>query len=204
MPESVNATGVELRKRQTRRALSRHARRLTIEHGLSGFTIEQVCELAGVSRRTFFNYFPSKEDAVVGGAEEIDPSILDTFMRARPEGITGISPTLADDLIALAIDAIGEFGDFDEFDDPRLVIAREPQLLDRFIGAGEEAERELAVLIQNREGLGADDPAVAMMVGLFTTLVWRTAYRFFQPDNQTPLAELLAESLETARTLFTQ
>ncbi|QIM18648.1 TetR family transcriptional regulator [Leucobacter coleopterorum] len=204
MPESAKTTGVELRKRQTRRALTRHARRLTIEHGLSGFTVEQVCELAGVSRRTFFNYFPSKEDAVVGSAEEIDPTIVKTFMQARPKGITGISPALADDLITLAIEAIGEFGDFDEFDDPRLVIAREPQLLDRFIGAGEEAERELATLIQTREGLAADNPAVAIMVGLFTTLVWRTAYRFFQPDNKTPLAELLAESLETARTLFTK
>lgn len=204
MPESVNATGVELRKRQTRRALTRHARRLTIEHGLGGFTVEQVCELTGVSRRTFFNYFPSKEDAVVGGAEEVDPAILEAFMRARPEGIVGISPTLVDDLIALTLDAIGEFDEFDEFDDPRLVVAREPQLLNRFIGAGEEAERGLANLIQEREGLEADDPAVATMVGLFTTLVWRTAHRFFQPNNQTPLAELLSDSLATARTLFTQ
>lgn len=204
MPESVNTTGVELRKRQTRRALTRHARRLTIEHGLSGFTVEQVCELAGVSRRTFFNYFPGKEDAVVGGAEEIDPTILETFMSARPEGITGISPTLADDLIALALNAIGEFDDFDEFDDPRLVVAREPQLLNRFIGAGEEAERELSALIQKREGLEAGDPAITTVVGLFTTLVWRTAHRYFQPNNQTPLAELLNESLATARTLFTQ
>ncbi len=35
-------------------------------YGLNGFTIEQLCEDVGVSRRTFFNYFPSKEDAIIG------------------------------------------------------------------------------------------------------------------------------------------
>lgn len=39
---------------------------LTIERGLDEATIDAISDRAGVSRRTFFNYFPSKEDAVLG------------------------------------------------------------------------------------------------------------------------------------------
>ncbi|MFL4475392.1 TetR/AcrR family transcriptional regulator [Paeniglutamicibacter sp. MACA_103] len=39
---------------------------LVMEKGLSATTIDAVAEAAGVSRRSFFNYFPTKEDAVLG------------------------------------------------------------------------------------------------------------------------------------------
>ncbi|MGC0239677.1 hypothetical protein [Arthrobacter sp. SD76] len=32
-----------------------------------------MCEAAGISRRTFFNYFPTKEDAIIGHAEDDIP-----------------------------------------------------------------------------------------------------------------------------------
>ena len=59
--------GLRERKRAaTRTAITAVARSLTAEHGLNGFTVEEVCEAAGISRRTFFNYFQSKEDAIIG------------------------------------------------------------------------------------------------------------------------------------------
>jgi AcrR family transcriptional regulator len=38
---------------------------LVLRHGLAGATVDAIAEQAGVSRRTFFNYFPTKEDAVL-------------------------------------------------------------------------------------------------------------------------------------------
>ena len=159
MNDSASTSGIEQRKRRTRRALTKHARRLTIDHGLHGFTVEQVCELAGVSRRTFFNYFASKEEAIVGPPDGSHHEAFDAFRAARPGGATGLSASLVDDLVALAVELIGEFDDVDEFDDPRLVIAREPQLLGAFIGAGATADREFAELVGEREGLPAGGPA---------------------------------------------
>lgn len=53
------------RKAASHRALADAALRLARENGLDGFTIDDVARAAGTSRRTFFNHFTSKEEAVV-------------------------------------------------------------------------------------------------------------------------------------------
>jgi AcrR family transcriptional regulator len=60
----------ERNKAATRGAITAAALRLTREQGPGGFTVDQVAAEAGVSRRTFFNYFPSVEAAVTRPVEE--------------------------------------------------------------------------------------------------------------------------------------
>src|SRR6478735_6808726 len=89
----------ERRMAQTRQALTTHARELTAERGLHGFTIDELCEHVGVSRRTFFNYFDAKEHAVIGHPLEwFLPDAVEMFVAIRPPG-PGISATLFDDLV---------------------------------------------------------------------------------------------------------
>ncbi|WP_234356340.1 TetR/AcrR family transcriptional regulator [Blastococcus sp. Marseille-P5729] len=52
----------EEKKSQTRRAIADAALRLASERGYSNVTVAQIAAAAGVSRRTFSNYFPSKAD----------------------------------------------------------------------------------------------------------------------------------------------
>lgn len=60
----------EKNKVATRAAITAAALRLAREQGPGGFTVDQVAAEAGVSRRTFFNYFPSIEAAVTLPVEE--------------------------------------------------------------------------------------------------------------------------------------
>ena len=58
------------KKLATRRALRNAALQLVAERGFANVTIEDITEAADVAPRTFFNYFPSKESAVIGADPE--------------------------------------------------------------------------------------------------------------------------------------
>lgn len=59
--------GLRARKqRQTRDAIHRAAVALALEHGPDAATVADISARAEISPRTFFNYYPSKEDAIVG------------------------------------------------------------------------------------------------------------------------------------------
>lgn len=56
----------EHKKRQTRMAMHRAALELVVENGLSAVTSQMIAERAGVSTRTFFNHWATKESAILG------------------------------------------------------------------------------------------------------------------------------------------
>ncbi|MBN6190786.1 TetR/AcrR family transcriptional regulator [Microbacterium sp. K35] len=62
-PHSSNARG-----RATARAIETAAVRLALEKGPAALTVDEICAAAGVKQRTFFNHFPTKEDALLGSA----------------------------------------------------------------------------------------------------------------------------------------
>jgi AcrR family transcriptional regulator len=73
----------ERKKADTRRALSDAALALTFERGLDNVTREAIAERAGVSLRTFNNYFAGKYEAIAYRQLERMRRSLTTF-RARP------------------------------------------------------------------------------------------------------------------------
>jgi AcrR family transcriptional regulator len=77
-------TGLRERKKaDTRRALSDAALQLAFEHGLETVTREAIANLAGVSLRTFNNYFTGKYEALAyRQAERLRRSIA--ALRQRP------------------------------------------------------------------------------------------------------------------------
>jgi len=60
MSEPASTGRREQNKRRTRRRLLDAARQLFAERGVPGTTVEDIAELAEVSRATLFNYFPGK------------------------------------------------------------------------------------------------------------------------------------------------
>ncbi|MBB6553686.1 TetR/AcrR family transcriptional regulator [Nonomuraea rubra] len=79
-------TGRRERKKQaTRAALREAALRLALRHGVEHVTVEQIASEADIALRTFFNYFSSKEEAVVAAAAAGAEAVIAEF-RARPAG----------------------------------------------------------------------------------------------------------------------
>lgn len=73
----------ERKKADTRRALSDAALRLAFERGLDNVTREDVANMAGVSLRTFNNYFSGKYEALAyRQAERLRRSVA--LLRERP------------------------------------------------------------------------------------------------------------------------
>src|SRR5262245_48773831 len=71
----------ERKKRRTRRTIAAIATRLFAERGFEHVTVAEIASLAEVSTKTVFNYFPTKEDLVLYGREEIEASLLQAIQR---------------------------------------------------------------------------------------------------------------------------
>ena len=76
----------ERKKVQTRRALHRAALELICEQGPTAITIDDITERAGASRRTFFNYYPSRDAALTWSNPEAVDHLMSTISQA-PAGM---------------------------------------------------------------------------------------------------------------------
>jgi len=75
----------ERKKQDTREAIAETARRLFSEHGFDAVTVADVARAADVSRKTVFNYFPTKEDLVYWRLEGFEAALL-AAVRDRAPG----------------------------------------------------------------------------------------------------------------------
>lgn len=82
-PSTHTAGRRELNKARTRERLLEALRAQLTQGGLETMTVEVVAEAAGVSRRTFFNYFPSLEAALAEGMSVPIDGMAQAFL-ARP------------------------------------------------------------------------------------------------------------------------
>ena len=46
--------------------IEKQAVRLAADHGAAAVTVDQICAAVGISQRTFFNHFATKDDALLG------------------------------------------------------------------------------------------------------------------------------------------
>lgn len=78
------------RGERTADAIEKAALELVLEHGYADVTVAMISEAAGISQRTFFNHYPTKEDALLGRhMPRIDQSAARRF-------IVGTGPVLLD------------------------------------------------------------------------------------------------------------
>jgi len=141
----------ERKKEATRRALQDVALRLVEDRGLAGVTVDDITEAADVASRTFFNYFSSKEDAVIGRRPDHAEQLV-VALQQRPPGeavLDSLRRVLTDSFAARAAER-------DLFLRRIRVVKSEPQLLARLAAQFEQLEERLIAAVAERTG---SDPA---------------------------------------------
>ncbi|MGG7464687.1 MULTISPECIES: TetR/AcrR family transcriptional regulator [unclassified Plantibacter] len=149
------ALGLRERKRiATRRAIQHAVLTLAAENGLESVTVEEASRIAGISPRTFFNYFGTKDEALIGDIPFVpDGDAADAFVAAGPDEdiLSGLGELLAE--------SAGSVEDDLEIHQLRKNVLRDhPHLLGVRIASMRSFEEALYRLVDRR--VVADDPSL--------------------------------------------
>ncbi len=194
---SESATTRVGRRLATSYRISVCAQVLADERGLDGFTMEELAESAGVSRRTLFNYFPGKLDAVLGDFRELSEEALAQF-HAR-----GAGSNLVVDLRDLANDLLkGPELRREDVLRFRRVLHANPRLLpvahDRFVVLTGHIVEQIRI----REGAAFDAHRAQVAIRLLCAL-FDSAFEIFLDDpEERPIATAYDDVLRAARQLL--
>src|SRR4051812_19489554 len=102
---TVRRTGLREQKKQaTRKALRAAALRLAVERGPDNVRVDDIAEAAGVSPRTYNNYFSSREQAIVAAVTSEREARIAAAVAARPPDVR-------------LADAVGDAG-VEQYSDP--------------------------------------------------------------------------------------
>lgn len=176
------------KKLATREALRSAALKLMGERGFDHVTVEDIAEAVDVSTRTFFNYFSSKEEVIVGTNPQ-RAERLRTILAARPEDEAPLE-SLRAGLAELTTDLTESREDWAL----RSRVVREtPALLARQLAAFFTFERLLADVVASRTGTDAEQdlyPALTVSALRVAVTLWRG------DENSRPLPELVASAFD--------
>ncbi|GGC13404.1 TetR/AcrR family transcriptional regulator [Cellulomonas carbonis] len=135
----------ERKKRATRHALRLAALRLVAERGVDAVTTDEIAAAADVSVRTFFNYFASKEDALVGN----DPTLGETLVAELVERPAD-EPPLESLRAVLTSYARSAPLDGEVWRLRMRVVEANPHLLPALHGASAQLERRITAAVAER------------------------------------------------------
>ncbi|WP_232667360.1 TetR/AcrR family transcriptional regulator [Pseudonocardia sp. TRM90224] len=162
----------ERKKLQTRRSLGDAARRLALQHGVRAVSCEDIAEDAGVSARTFFNYFATKEEAILNGNADFW-NVLSAAFRNRPA---------ADPIDVAFLDAAREVLGRDDapaggwLRDTRSLCERNPELIAPLLALYDDVGRTIRQIVADRTGTDPERDMYPRLVAGCLVLSWRLAH----------------------------
>ncbi|MEV0385068.1 TetR family transcriptional regulator [Nonomuraea sp. NPDC050643] len=178
------------KKLETRAALEQAALTLVAERGLAGVTVEDIAEAVDVSSRTFFNYFPAKEDALIGQGPA-SAAELSERLAALPADV----PVLE----ALRLMSRAEAEHVQERREQWLlrlkVFEQNPSLLPRLVAGGSETERAVTATVARRCGVEPGTSGYPELATAAAMAAFRVAMiRWSAADGRPALADLVDEA----------
>jgi AcrR family transcriptional regulator len=180
-PSSANGLR-ERKKDATRKALREAALRLALEHGPDNVRVDDIAEAAGVSPRTYNNYFSSREQAIVAAVTADREARVAAAVAASPAGVP-LSAAVTDAVVAQYASPGGQ-----DRDVLRLVVAR-PALLDAFLAAAADVADPLAGRLGEHAGDAAEVLAASVAAAVRIAL-----RRWIRPAAQGAAGSLVVVS----------
>ncbi|WP_439661626.1 TetR/AcrR family transcriptional regulator [Lentzea sp. HUAS TT2] len=132
----------ERKKTETRAALAAAALRLALEKGVDDVRVDEIAEAANVSPRTYNNYFPSREHAIVAGITATRALQVVEALRDRPS-----DEPLADSIIAAFAEQYRE-----PPTEALALITSTPALREAYLDSVSSMEPPIAEMIAERLG----------------------------------------------------
>jgi AcrR family transcriptional regulator len=192
-PESLRAR----KKLATRRALGLAAMRLAVDRGLDNVVVEDIAAAAGVSPRTFNNYFASKYEAICSLAMDRG-RLAGCALRMRPPG-EPLMDAITDAVLEPYL-AAEQAPSLEWLDSWRLVV-RSPELQGEYLRTLHATQYALAEAIADR--ILTADPRRSMfpaiLAGAVTSAMQVALERWLASDPPTALAPLIRQALSELR-----
>lgn len=189
-------TGLRERKKHaTREALRRAAIELYRRHGPDTVTVEDICAAAGVSARTFFNYFATKDEAVLSldmAVGTLAQRIVDRPADEAP--LTALREVFAHRFAELAT--------MDIWSERTLLLREHPELLPRVSPANRALEAAVAGALATRTALPVGDLYVRTTAAAALGAN-RSAIASWQPGSGPDLVTLFHRAMDVLERAFT-
>lgn len=185
------------RRVQTRSEIHDAAVELVLERGFNEVTVDEIAEAAGVSPRTFFNYFPTKQEAIFPGPPELDAETIEQF-------VTGAGSLLADlrDLISNYAELAPKVRH--QMVELRPIFAQQPEIWIHLHKRFGDLEQQLAQAIAQRRHR-TDPTSDDYVIAAVSTSVMRSALRCWarleKADSPTALTDLLDRNFTAIKLL---
>lgn len=178
---------------ETTRSIEQNAVTLVLENGIDAVTVDMICEAAGVSQRTFFNYFKTKDAAILGA---VPPKLDERRVR---ELLSSDSPDLLGEILALVIGLVpGDTSDLALVAARMRIIGESPTLLqkemERLFAVRDEME-EILYLRMRRTAPTAEAPAATRDQAALITHIMAGVLRFTVERGGGPGASLDPEQI---------
>lgn len=187
----------ERKKRATRRALQRAALALAAERGPE-VTVEEICAAADLSPRTFFNYFSSKEEAILGEPPAVpSDDVLAEFEAGGPTG-----DVTADLRHVIAPHLESSLPTIDEMHLRRHVLEHHPELMPHMMGAFMRIERRLVEAVARRDGVGPDSVHAHVVGGVASVAMRMSVHRWITAGGSDPVSAHVHEVFDELATAF--
>lgn len=163
----------ERKRRATSRAIQIAVVDLVTERGIEQVTVDDISRVAGISPRTFFNYFPTKEAALVGQPPVLPaPEVVERFLAAGAGEpvLRGLALMLEE-----SVDPSGQ--DFELVSKRKALLKEHPALLSMRMATMRQFDDELLQVVTQRlvrdsPSSTVDDPEVVSAARLVTLVAF--------------------------------